>query len=75
MGAASESKIAAVCINTRLGVSFRIMLIEIGYSQPPTLLELDNTTAFSILAKQLFLKHSKAIDMRFFWLCDCTNQQ
>ena len=48
--------------------------MEMGHVQPKTPLELDNTTAFGILTKQLIPKRSKAIDVRFFWLRDRTNQ-
>jgi len=75
MGAASESEIAAAYVNARMGVEFRIMLMEMGHPQPATPLELDNTTAFGILTKQLIPKRSKAIDMRFFWLQDRENQR
>jgi hypothetical protein len=75
MGAASESEIAGAYVNARMGVEERIMLWEMGHPQPATPLELDNTTAFGILTKQLIPKRSKAIDMRFFWLRDRTNQQ
>ena len=75
MGAASESEIAGGYINARKAVELRIILMEMGYIQPKTPLELDNTTAFGILTKQLIPKRSKAIDMRFFWLRDRTNQQ
>ena len=48
--------------------------MEMGHPQLKTPLELDNTTAFGILTKQLIPKRSKAIDMRFFWLRDRVNQ-
>jgi len=75
MGAASEAEIAAAYVNARMGVELRVMLWEMGHPQPATPLELDNTTAYGILTKQLIPKRSKAIDMRFFWLRDRTNQQ
>ena len=75
MGAASEAEIAGGYVNARMAVELRIMLMEMGHIQPKTPLELDNTTAFGILTKQLIPKRSKAIDMRFFWLRDRTNQQ
>ena len=75
MGAASESEIARGHANARIAVELHIMLMEMGHPQPKTPLELDNTTAFGTLTKQLVPKRSKAIDMRFFWLRDRTNQQ
>ena len=66
MSTALESEIAAGYMSTRMAVELHIMLMEIGHMQPKTLLELDNTTAFDILTKQLVPKRSKAIDIRFF---------
>ena len=74
MSSASESEIAGGFVNARMAVELRIMLMEVGHTQPKTPLELDNTTAFGTLTKQLIPKRSKAIDMRFFWLRDRTNQ-
>ena len=71
----SESEIAGGHVNARMAVELRIMLMKMGHSQPKTRLELDTTTAFGMLTKQLVPKRSKAIDMRFFWLRDRTNQQ
>jgi len=66
MGAASEAEIAGAYVNARKAIEEQIMLIEMGHIQPKTPLELDNTTAFGILTKQLIPKQLKAIDMRFF---------
>ena len=74
MGAAHESDIAASCTNDALGANYRIKLTEMGDAQLATPLELDNATAYGILTKQLTLKRSKAIYMRFYWLRDRNNQ-
>ena len=74
MSAASEAEIAAAYVNARLGIPIRITLMELGHPQPPTPLEIDNTTAFGILTKSLLPKRSKAMDMRFYWLRDRANQ-
>jgi len=75
MGAASESEIAAGYVNARDAVETRITLMEMGHPQPSTPLEMDNTTAYGILTKQLLPRRSKAMDMRFYWLRDRENQQ
>ena len=64
MGAASESEIAAAYANAKDGVESRVTLMEMGHEQPSTPLEIDNTTAFGILTKQLLPRRSKAMDMR-----------
>ena len=74
MSAASESEIAAAYVNAKDAVETRITLMEMGHPQPPTPLEIDNTTAVGILTKQLLPRRSKAIDMRFYWLRDRENQ-
>ena len=74
MSAASESEIAAAYVNAKDAVESRITLWEMGHPQPETPLEIDNTTAFGILTKQLLPRRSKAIDMRFYWLRDRENQ-
>ena len=66
IGAVSESEIARARVNARLGVRFRIILMEIAHPQLITLLERNNAISFSILNKQLILEYLKAIDTRFF---------
>ena len=73
MSAASESEIAAAYVNAKLAVPIRMCLLEMGYHQPATPLEIDNATAHGLLTKQLMPKRSKAIDMRFYWLRDKNN--
>ena len=74
MSAASESEIAAAHVNARIGAPLRIALMELGHPQPPTPLEIDNTTSHGILTKSLLPKRSKSMDMRFYWLRDRENQ-
>ena len=75
MGAASESEIAGGHVNARDAVESRITLMEMGHPQPPTPLELHNTTACGIITKQLIPRRSKAIDIRHYWLQDRENQK
>ena len=46
----------------------------LNHPQPPTPIQVDNTTAVSFVNKELKQKCSKAIDMRFYWLQDRTEQ-
>ena len=73
MLAASKSEIAAAFVNAKLGIPKYICLLKMGYPQPATPLEIDNTTTYGILTKQLIPKRSKAINMRFYWLRNHTN--
>ena len=51
------------------------MLQELGHPQPPTRLQTDNSTAFGIITNEIILKATKAMDMRFHWLCNRAQQQ
>ena len=61
-------------MNAQEVVSIRQCLIEMGHPQPPTPMKTDNSTAQGILTGTIKQKHSKAIDMRFYWLKDRTEQ-
>jgi hypothetical protein len=44
-------------------------LEKLGHPQPQTPLKTDNTTAVGIANDTVKQKHSKAIDMQFYWIC------
>ena len=46
------------------------ILIEIDHPQPPTPIQVDNSTAVGIANKSIKQKMSKAMDMRFHWMQD-----
>ena len=46
-----------------------------GHPQPPTPIQIDNTTAVGFANKTIKQRASKAIDMRFYWLQDRINQK
>ena len=50
------------------------MLEELGHTQPPTLMQTDNTTAIGIATKNVKQQQSKAMDMRFYWIKDRVQQ-
>ena len=52
----------------------RITLEELGYPQPPTPLQTDNSTASGIVNDTVKQRRSKAIDMRFYWIRDRVRQ-
>ena len=74
MASASEAEVAALFMNAREAIPFRQGLIEMGHPQPATPMKTDNSTATSIINKTIKQKRSKAIDMRFYWLCDRVTQ-
>ena len=65
---AMETEVAAAFHNAKDGLPFRATLEELGHPQPPTPLELDIETAIGFLNGTMKQRHSKAIDMRFYWV-------
>ena len=53
----------------------RQALIELGHPQPPTPLITDNETAANLSNNNLNQKHSKSMDMRFYWIKDRVSQK
>ena len=75
MASAAEAEVGALYMNAQEAVSIRQCLIEMGHPQPPTPMKTDNSTARGILTGTIKQKRSKAIDMRFYWLKDRTEQK
>jgi hypothetical protein len=55
-------------------VSLRRTLHDLGYPQPATTLQIDNTVAIQLANASINAKRSKAMDMRFFWIVDRIRQ-
>jgi hypothetical protein len=74
MGSAAEAEIGASYMNGQDCVAIRQTLIELGHPQPPTPIQVDNTTARSFANGTMKQKRSKSIDMNFYWIQDRTQQ-
>ena len=74
MGSADEAKIGATYINVQEAVLIRNLPLELGHPQPSTPIQVDNSTANSFANNTIKQKRSKAINMRFYWIRDCTSQ-
>lgn len=74
MSSASEAELGALFLNARKALPMRHTLIELGHAQPPTKIKTDNSTADGIVNGTIKPNRSKAMDMRFFWLCCRVNQ-
>ena len=74
MSSATEAKIGATFLNTKDASPIRTTLEEIGNPQPPTPMQVDNTTAMGFSKNNINQKRSKAIGMRFYWIRDRTRQ-
>jgi hypothetical protein len=75
MSSAAEAELGAMYINARKAVEERIILDAMGHKQPATPVQVDNSTAEGIVTKRVQPKHTKAMDMRFHWLRDCSINQ
>jgi hypothetical protein len=75
VGSASEAEIAATYLNGQDAVPIRTTLEELSHPQPPTPMQVDNTTAAGFANQTMKQKRSKAMDMRFHWIKDRVRQQ
>jgi hypothetical protein len=75
MSSTAEAELGAMYINARKAVEEGIILEEMGHKQPATPVQVDNTTAKGIINKRVQPKRTKAMDMRFHWLWDCSINQ
>lgn len=70
MSSAAEAEICAQFINEKEGTILRTVLEEMGWPQPATPVQLDNSTAHGLATNTISQKRSRAIDMRFYWIQD-----
>jgi hypothetical protein len=75
LASASEAEIGALFENTRKATMLRTTLEEMGYPQPPTPVQTDNSTACGIANDNIKQQQSRAIDMRFYWIRDRVQQK
>jgi hypothetical protein len=75
LSSASEAEIGALFENTKRATILRTTLEEMGYLQPPTPVQTDNSTACGIANDNIKQQRSRAIDMRFYWVRDRVKQQ
>jgi hypothetical protein len=75
MSSVEEAEIGAVFINAKEGAVLRTTLEELGHPQPPTPMETDNTTATGYSNGTIKQKHTKAMDMHFYWIKDRFKQR
>ena len=62
-------------INAKDAVPMRTTLHKMGHPQGPTPIQFDNKCATGILTNTIIQRRSKAMDMRFYWLCNRACQQ
>ena len=70
MVSATKSEIAASFMNAKLVVPIQQALVKMGHPQPATRIKTDNSTVGGFVNNMIKQNHSKAIDMKFYWLKD-----
>jgi hypothetical protein len=70
MASATKAELATLFITASEAVYIRILLMELGHTQPPTPLQTDNAMAEAVTNGKVQPKRTKAMDMRFHWLRD-----
>ena len=66
MSSAAEAELGALFLNCQEAVPTRITLEEMGHPQPPTPVQVDNSTALGIATGTIKQRNYKAMDMRFY---------
>jgi hypothetical protein len=74
VASAAEAEFGALFVNGKQATEIRHILAALGYPQPATWMETDNTTACKLANGTTKHRTSKAIDMRFFWIEDRVQQ-
>eukprot|EP00804_Cyclotella_cryptica_P026336 CCRYP_007671-RA/>CCRYP_007671-RA protein AED:0.18 eAED:0.21 QI:0/0/0/1/0/0.33/3/0/1086 len=75
MSSAAEAELGALYINARETIPQRHLLNELGHPQPPTPIQIDNSTALGVVTNIIQPKRTKAMDMRFHWFRCRENQK
>ena len=74
MASATEAELGALFYNAKDAAMLRTTLLEMGHPQPATPIQTDNACAAGITNDTVKQRRSKAIDMRFYWIKDRTQQ-
>ena len=70
MSSVQESKTGSGFINGKEDVPLYNYLHEMGNIQGPTPIKFDNIFKNGIITDTVVQRRSKAMDMRFYWICD-----
>ena len=74
MLSAAEAELGALIINAKQSVAIRTTLTGMKHPQPPTPIQMDNSTVMVVFTNAILPKATKAIDMHFHQLRDCKQQ-
>ncbi len=70
MTSAAEAELGALYLNAREAVYLWQILNKMGYPQPRTPIQTDNSTAEGVINSKIQPKRTKVMDMHFHWLQD-----
>ncbi len=68
MSSVTKTELAGLYIMAHKAVYIRIILEELGHTQPPIPLQTDYTMADGVINGKVQPKQTKAMDVRFHWL-------
>ena len=68
MASAAEAEYGTIFINAQTAVPIRTTLSETGWTQGPTAIQVENSTAVGIVTKEFHPNKSNAMDMRLYWI-------
>lgn len=74
VSSAAEAEVGGIFVNAKEGTVLRTILADMGWPQHATPLQTDNTTAHGIANDTIKQQRSRAMDMRFHWLRDRSDQ-
>ena len=75
MASAAEAEMAALYITAKNMIPLRNTLIEMGWPQPQTPIQTDNSTAVGFTNKTIVNKATKYVDVKLLWLRDRESQE
>ncbi len=74
LASATEAEVGALFHNAQDGEMLHTTLKSMGHPQPATPIQTNNKVVEGIVNNCVKQPRSKAIDMRFYWVCDCVCQ-
>ena len=67
---AAEAELGALFLNIKQGRIMRLTLEEMGHPQPPTPINVDNSTAVGIVNGTVKRQRLRSMEMKYFYSCD-----
>ena len=75
MFSTAEAELGALYTNTKQTALMQQMLVKMSHLQLLMPIQMDDSTAYSIVTNKIIPKAMKAMDIGFYWLCKCEQQQ